>query len=224
MNKHFQRDMEHLHHELLAVLVLVEEMIQKSSKALVEHQYDAVEAVIRMDETVDEREVQIEEECLKILALHQPVAVDLRRLATVLKVNNDLERIGDLAVNLAERALVLRKYPDFEVPADVTRMVEMANGMVHRALDALLRMDGVEAQRIMSMDDEVDGLAHEVVGLLQRAMQANPNEVVAALNCFSAVHSIERIADHATNIAEDVIYLVGGDIIRHRHETGNASS
>jgi phosphate transport system protein len=224
MNKHFQRDMEHLHHELLAVLVLVEEMIQKASKALVERHYDAVGTVIKMDETVDEREVQIEEECLKILALHQPVAVDLRRLATVLKVNNDLERIGDLAVNIAERALALKKYLDFDVPANVARMVEIANGMVHAALDAFLRMDLAEAQRIMSMDDAVDSLGHEIVGQLQQAMQAVPNDVVPALNCFSAVHSIERIADHATNIAEDVIYLVGGEIIRHRHEPGNASS
>jgi phosphate transport system protein len=224
MNKHFQRDTEHLHHELLAVLVLVEEMIQEAAKALVEGQFGAVEAVVRMDETVDEREVQIEEECLKILALHQPVAVDLRRLATVLKVNNDLERIGDLAVNIAVRALVLEKYPDFEVPADVPRMVDLANGMVHSALDALLRMDGDEAHRIMGVDEEVDGLAHDVVEHLQQSMQASPNNVVPALNCFSAVHSVERIADHATNIAEDVVYLVGGEIIRHRHETGESSS
>ena len=224
MNKHFQRDMEHLHHELLAVLVLVEEMIQKASKALVERQYDAVEAVVKMDETVDEREVQIEEECLKILALHQPVAVDLRRLATVLKVNNDLERIGDLAVNIAERALTLEKYLDFDVPTDMPKMVAMANGMVHAALDAFLRMDGAEAQRILRMDNEVDSLGLEIVEQLQQAMHAVPNEVVPALNCFSAVHSVERIADHATNIAEDVIYLVGGEIIRHRHQTGNASS
>ncbi len=224
MNKHFQRDMDHLHHELLAVLVLVEEMIQKSSRALIEGHHDVLAAVVRMDETVDRREVQIEEECLKILALHQPVAVDLRRLATVLKANNDLERIGDLAVNIAHRALSLKNFPGFEVPADLAKMVELANGMVHGALDAFLRMDGVEAQRILSVDDEVDGLGHEIIQQLQQSMQASPDDVVPALNCFSAVHSVERIADHATNIAEDVIYLVGGEIVRHQHELWNTSS
>jgi phosphate transport system protein len=164
---------------------------------------------------VDEREVHVENECLKILALHQPVAGDLRRVATVLKANNDLERIGDLAVNIAKRAKSLLQYPAFPMPERLPRMAGMAVGMVRGALDAFVNLDPAEAGRIRVMDDGVDELNREIIVELTSLMESDPTMVKPGLHCFSATRQIERIADHATNIAEDVIYLVEGDIVRH---------
>ena len=153
-----------------------------------------------------------------MLALHQPVAVDLRRVATVLKVNSDLERIADLAVNISERALVLVLHPEFEFPNKLDRMVEAAIGMVRDALDAFVRLDVEAARDVCKRDDVVDELNRQVIVDLKSFLQDNIDEIEPALQYFSAARHIERIGDHATNIAEDVIYLVDGEIARHRHE------
>jgi phosphate transport system protein len=215
MSKHLQRDMDRVHREVLSLSATVEEMIDKAAQALTEQDSDLSAEVIAMDRGVDEREVRIEDECLKILALHQPVAGDLRRIATVLKANNDLERIGDLAVNIVQRAKCLREFPGFPMPGRLPRMVAMAVGMVRGALDAFVNLDPAEARRIRVMDDGVDELNREIIEELQSLMESNPATVKPGLHCFSATRQIERIADHATNIAEDVIYLVEGDIVRH---------
>ena len=172
--------------------------------------------VIAADEMVDRREVHIEEECLKILALHQPVAIDLRRIASVVKINNDLERIADLAVNVAERSISLDAFLQFEVPPKMSSMVSLATQMVRGSLDSFVNLDTAAAKRIMAMDDSLDELNVEVIQELQSLMEEHSEMVVPALHCFSASRHIERIGDHATNIAEDVIYLVAGDIVRHR--------
>jgi len=177
--------------------------------------------VIRSDHIVDEREVQIEEECLKALALHQPVAVDLRRIATVLKVNNDLERMADLTVNFAERAKSVIEHPAFVIPVRLDRMVQLTRGMVADVLDSFVNMDPVAAAAVSAQDSEVDELNREIIEALQTVMQTQPGQVIPALHCFSASRHIERISDHATNIAEDVIYMVEGVIVRHRHSSGN---
>lgn len=216
MSKHLQRDMDLVHRQMLSLSATVEEMIDKATQALTQQSENLSKEVIAMDRDVDEREVLIEDECLKILALHQPVASDLRRIATVLKANNDLERIGDLAVNIARRAMALLEYPAFPMPERLPRMVGMAVGMVRGALDAFVNLDSVEAGRICVRDDEVDELNREIIVELQLLMESDPAVVKPGLHCFSATRQIERIADHATNIAEDVIYLVEGDIVRHR--------
>jgi phosphate transport system protein len=195
---------------------MVEEMIDKAARALSERKPDLAGEVIELDNLVDEREVHIEEECLKLLALHQPVAIDLRRIATVLKVNNDLERIADLAVNIAERAKSLDDYPAYPLPAKLSRMAVTASQMVHGALDAFVNLDATAARRLIELDQTVDELNVEIIRDLQGLMQQNPNLVPPALYCFSATRHIERIADHATNIAEDVVYLAEGDIVRHK--------
>lgn len=218
MSKHLQRDMEQIHRDILVLSATVEEAIDKASRALCGRKPELAEQVMAGDEDVDRREVHIEEECLKILALHQPVAVDLRRIATVLKVNNDLERIADLAGNIAERALALCDYPNFAIPAKVRRMIDVATLMVRGALDAFVNLDAQAARRICRMDDEVDRYNCEVIEELQAQMQADPTVVVPGLHCFSAARCIERIADHATNMAEDVIYLVEGEIARHKYQ------
>jgi phosphate transport system protein len=217
MTKHLHRDMEYLHGEILSLSAFVEEMINRACRALVEGDRQQAYEVIASDEQVDQLEVKIEDDCLKMLALHQPVASDLRRIATVLKVNSDLERIADLAVNVAERAVALTECPDFHFPEKLGRMVEMAAEMVRLALDTFVNLDSKQAREICQRDDEVDQLNEEIIAELIETMQRRPQSIPAAMHCFSATRHVERIADHATNIAEDVIYLVEGDIVRHQH-------
>ncbi len=214
MSIHLQRDLESLQIQLLAQSSVVEEMIRKACRAI--HAIRPVLAAEIMDheQLVNEREVRIEEDCLKILALHQPVAVDLRRTATIMKINNDMERIADLAVNIAERAQGLTLYPEFMVPETFDRMAQLAVTMVQDALNALVRLDVDAAREVCLRDDDVDALNREVINEMRGIMKL----IEAALNLFSASRHIERIADHATNIAEDVIYLVDGEIARHKHD------
>lgn len=218
MSKHLQRDIDSLNRELLNVSSMVEEMIDKATQALASRRLDLADEVVNSDEYVDRHEVHVEEECLKMLALHQPVAVDLRRIATVMKVNADLERIADLAVSIAQRAQAMDEYPAFVIPDRLPSMVALATQMVRGVMNAFVNMDNSEARRIIAMDRAVDQLNRDIIAELQTTMQKRPDAVPAALHCFSAVRHIERIADHATNIAEDVIYLAEGDIVRHRHE------
>jgi phosphate transport system protein len=223
MTKHLHRDLTALHHEILALSAIVEEMIDKATLALCEGRVELAAEVIATDEQVDEREVRIEEECLKMLALHQPVAIDLRRIATVMKVNNDLERIADLAVNMAERSQALAEHPAFPIPVKLSTMAELAMQMVHTVLDFFVNMDATGARRVMLLDDKVDALNVEIIHELHARMQAAPEAITPSLYCFSAARHIERIADHATNIAEDIIYLVEGTIVRHQHQPLPAS-
>ena len=217
MSKHLQRDIERLNQSLLRVSSMVEEMIDKATQALSTKKYALADEVVSSDEFVDQSEVRVEEECLKMLALHQPVAVDLRRIATVMKVNNDLERIADLAVSIAQRAKAMDEYPAFTIPDLVPQMVVLATQMVRGAMDAFVNMDAAAARRIMAMDSSVDQYNRDIITMLQNDIQKRPELVAPAMHCFSAVRHIERIADHATNIAEDVVYLVEGDIVRHKH-------
>jgi phosphate transport system protein len=217
MSRHLQRDMESVHREILNLSTMVEEMIDKAALALMQRKGDVAAEVIADDEAVDKREVRIEEDCLKILALHQPVAIDLRRIATVLKVNNDLERVADMAVNVAERAQSLCDYPDFPIPEKLGKMIALATQLVRSSMNAFVKMDGAGARKLLPLDDEVDAYNVAVIHELQLVMQKHSDQVPPALHCLSAARHVERIADLATNIAEDVIYLVEGDIVRHQH-------
>jgi phosphate transport system protein len=217
MSVHLHRDMENLQRMVLGLSAVAEEMIDRSRRVFCERKYDEAAAVIGMDSEVDEREVAIEEECLKMLALHQPVASDLRRIAAVLKINNDIERIADLAVNIAQRAQCLADFPEFVVPERVVQMVDLTTQMVRSALDSFVNLDAQAARRIIRLDDTVDQHNREIIDELETQMQERPQSVAACLHCFSAVRHVERIADHAVNIAEDVIYLAEGAIVRHRH-------
>lgn len=219
MSKHLHRDLDSLNRELLSISSMVEEMIDKATQALASRRFDLADEVVNSDNYVDQHEVHVEEECLKILALHQPVAVDLRRIATVMKVNGDLERIADLAVSIAQRAQAMDEFPAFVIPDRVPAMVALATQMVRGAMNAFVNLDTVEARRIIAIDKSVDQYNRDIIAELQTVMQKRPEAVAAALHCFSAIRHIERIADHATNIAEDVIYLAEGDIVRHRHKS-----
>jgi phosphate transport system protein len=216
MTKHFHRDLENLQQEILSLSSLVEDMIDSAGRCLFEPSPERAREVIEADKQVDQREVAIEEECLKMLALHQPVAIDLRRIAVVLKINHDLERIGDLAVNIVQRADRLHQRPDFRIPAKLERMSRLATSMMRGTLNAFMDSDTDAAREICLRDDEVDDINREIIEQLIALMKQQPAMVEPAMQCFSVTRHIERIADHATNIAEDVIYLVQGEIVRHR--------
>lgn len=218
MSRHLHRDLESLEQELLAQGSLVEQMISLASRAVRELQSDLIEKLLAAEDVVNQQEVEIEEECLKILALHQPVAVDLRRVATVMKINSDLERIADLAVNIGERSQSLISHGDFPLPENVDQMAEVATSMVRDALDAFVRLDVEAARDVCLRDDLVDDLNRQLISELHKLVESDAAEIEPALHFFSASRHLERIADHATNIAEDVIYLVDGEITRHRHD------
>jgi phosphate transport system protein len=200
----------------MSVFGIVEQMIDKAVRALCDRQVQLAEEVIVADALVDEAEVRIEEDCLKILALHQPVAADLRRIATVLKINSDLERIADLACNIAERAQCMHEHPYFPIPEQLSDMVLESSKMVRMALDSFVDSNTKLARAVIQSDQAVDDFNLVVISELQSLMKQDASLVEPALHCFSASRHLERIADHAENIAEDVIYLVDGDIVRHQ--------
>ena len=216
MSKHLQRDLELIESELLALSSMTEEMIDKACVALMRRQLDIAADVIKFDAKVDEREVKIEDDCLKVLALHQPVASDLRRTAAILKINNDLERIADLAVNIAEAAERLIFFPGLVVPEDLGTMAKHARAMVRESLDSFVHLDAERARLACQSDDTIDDLHAYVITKIQDMVHRKPETVEFAFVLYSAAHQFERIADHATNIAEDVIYLVEGEIARHK--------
>jgi phosphate transport system protein len=220
MGKHLQRDLDALQRDLLALASLVEETIHKATRALRERDTGLAREVIARDVQIDAEENQIHEECLKILALHQPVAIDLRRIVSALLITTDLERMGDLAEETAERALFLSAPPHAPIPAKLQHMSELTTRMVRGSLDAFVNLDKNLAQTVLRTDDEVDRLNVEIIQEIVQIMKTAPALIEAGLSLFSATRHLERIADHATNIAEDVIYLIEGEIVRHRPPGG----
>jgi phosphate transport system protein len=216
MSKHLQRDLDYLQRDLLALADSVEEAIHKAIRSLQERDADLARQVIAGDNQIDEEENHIEEECLKILALHQPVAVDLRRIAAALQINTHLEHMADLAEDIAERALHLAQLPVIPIPEKLQRMTDLTTTMVRQSLDSFVNLDVREARRVCRFDDEVDHYNSEIIEELVAKMKESPDLVEAGLSLFSATRHLERIADHATNIAEEVVYLAEGMIIRHR--------
>ncbi len=218
MSKHLERAIENLEREILALSALVEDTVERACRALHERNHTLIDEVRERESRIDQLEVHIEEECLKILALHQPVATDLRRVAAVMKINNDLERIGDLAVNIVDRTEGISLYTDVPIPALLDRMAAAAIEMVHRALDAFVNLDSSLARAVTLQDAEIDQLNRQVIEELREFMTQRPDLAEPALQLFSASRHIEQIADHASNIAEDVLYLIQGEIARHRHD------
>ena len=194
---------------------MVEERVRMAAGAVVNHDWQAAEQIIKTDYEIDEMEVEVEEECLKVLALHQPVAVDLRFLIAVIKINNDLERIGDQAVNIAQRVRVLAKHSNPVYQFDYTLMAHKAEKMLRMSLDALVNLDEDLAFKVVTMDDEVDYIQRDAYDRIKNAMKENPAMMSYLINLYLVSRHLERLADHATNVAEEVIYLIEGEIIRH---------
>lgn len=218
MTIHMEREIEKLKTLVLSLGADVEGNVHKAVQSLQTRDAPMAEHIISADEEIDRHEVFLEEECLKILALHQPVAIDLRFVIAVLKINNDLERIGDLAVNIAERALFLTTQKPVNIPFDFAGMSEKTKTMLKMSLDALVNMDTKMAHDVCAMDDEVDAINREMYQQVQDGILKNPEEIGSLIHCLSTSRHLERIADHATNIAEDVIYMVAGEIVRHKAE------
>jgi phosphate transport system protein len=218
MSKHLERDLENLQRDILTLAASVEDLLAKATRALQDRESDVAQEVIVADSEIDSQENEVEEECLKMLALHQPVAVDLRRIAAVLKINAELERMADLAGDIAGRALVLARPPFIPIPDDLQRMTDLTTSMVRQSLDSFVHLDVRLARRVCRLDDEVDAYNDRIIQTVIGHMKESPEMVEPGLSLFSAIRYLERIADHATNIAEDVIYLVEGEIVRHRPE------
>ena len=213
---HLNQDLDEARVSLLKLSGMVEDMIALAVKSLMQRQGILASDVVRRDSDVDRAEVRIEEDCLKMLALHQPVAADLRRVTTMMKVNNDLERMADLACNIAQRADSLCPHPEFPIPSGINEMATMVTRMVRASLDAFVRNDSAMARSVIVMDDPLDAKNVQVIGVLSTSIQNDPTRVEAALHAFSASRHLEQIGDLAVSIAEDVIYMVEGVIIRHR--------
>ena len=220
MSKHLATEIERLKKRLLYLSGLVEENFLLSVQAIVERDADLAATVIEGDSKIDQTEVDLEEDCLKALALHQPVAIDLRVIIAILKINNDLERVGDLAVNIAERAAYLSVHDTVRMPADLPRMAAKTRDMLKQALDALVEEDIERANAVCAADDEVDGYNRAMYRQLEESVREQPDNLTCLMQLYAVARHLERIADHATNIAEDVIYMFTGDIIRHSGDAG----
>jgi phosphate transport system protein len=218
MSKHLARELDDLHHDILSMCAMVEEMVHQAVDELAEPNHETAREMAAKDDEIDQWDVRIEEECLKILAMHQPVATDLRRITSVLKISNELERVADLAVHIAERACGLVTWPEVYAPANLKEMAGIAGEMLRNGIDAYVNLDRELAKSVCARDETVDRLNREIIGEILSRMKESPAHVEPLLHLFSASRHVERVADHATNIAEDVVYLIDGEIIRHRPE------
>jgi phosphate transport system protein len=216
MSMHLRREIDRLKKQLLTLSASVEGSVQKAVKSISDRDDKLARTVIDRDSEIDQMEVDVEEECLKILALHQPVATDLRFIIAVLKINNDLERIGDLAVNIAERAVYLANQESVEIPFDFPKMSALTQSMLHRSLDALVTSDRALANAVCAADDELDKINREMYTRVKTGIRNRPDRIDSLINMLAVSRQLERIGDHATNIAQDVIYMIEGTIVRHR--------
>ncbi|HOP06437.1 MAG TPA: phosphate signaling complex protein PhoU [candidate division Zixibacteria bacterium] len=216
MTKHYQKEIDKLKKQLLHLTASVEERVQAAVSSVTEGDVKLAREVIEGDHEIDLMEVELEEELLKILALHQPVAIDLRFIVAALKINSDLERIGDLAVNIAERASQLRDFNVRSAPFRLEEMLGLVVAMVKGSTDALINMDADLARTICDTDDQVDEVHREAYRNTLVRIVDTPDQADYYISLVSISRNLERIADHATNIAEDVIYMVEGEIVRHQ--------
>jgi phosphate transport system protein len=215
MTKHFRKELDNIKKRILTLSALVEEKVQQATRAVENIDAELAQNIIKTDYEIDEMEVEIEEECLKVLALHQPVAVDLRFIIAVIKINSELERIGDQAVNIAQRVEVIAKRPKPPFMFDYAEMGQKAERMLKMSLDALVNLDVDIAYKVITMDDEVDHIKNDAYDKIKQAIKDLPERVGYYINLLLISRHLERLADHATNIAEEVIYLVEGEIYRH---------
>jgi phosphate transport system protein len=215
MQRHFHEELEALKQTLLAMGGLVEDQIRRAMRALIERDDVIAQEVIDRDRQVNTYDIEVDEQCVNLLALHQPAAGDLRSITTAMKIVTDLERIGDQAVNIAERALELNREPQLKPYIDLPRMADRAQRMVKESLDAFVARDTALARQVCGEDAEVDALKEQIFRELLTFMMEDPRTVSRAIRVILISRSMERVADHATNIAEMVIYLVEGKMVRH---------
>jgi phosphate transport system protein len=212
---HFQRELETLKENLLKMATLVEEVLRDAIQSLVKRDSDLAKKTMQKEDQINLMENTIDEMCLKLLALRQPMAVDLRFITSAMKIITDLERMGDQAVNICERVFSLNQEPQLKPYIDIPRMAEIAQSMVKDVLDAFVNRDSKLARSVCERDDLVDGLNDQVFRELLTYMISDPKTITRAVHLMIVCRCLERIADHATNIAEDVIFMVDALVIKH---------
>jgi phosphate transport system protein len=212
---HFQEELDQLKSRLLEMGGLAEDRMRTAVRALVDRDPALVDAVLTGDTPVNHLHIEIDSRCVKLLALHQPMAVDLRVILSAVKINTDLERVGDLAVNIAEAAVRYLAHSPVKELIDIPRMADIAHGMLRDALDAFVRRDTQLAQEVLNADDALDALKTQVFRELLTYMLQDPHKIEPSLDLILVSRHLERIGDHATNIAEDVIFMVSARDVRH---------
>lgn len=213
--RHFHEELDHLKQTLLAMGALVEDQIRRAMRALIERDDALARQVIERDREVNAYDLEVDEKCVELLALHQPAAGDLRFITTAMKIVTDLERIGDQAVNVAQRAAELSLEPQLKPYIDLPRMADAAQRMVKESLDAFVARDTALARRVCSEDASVDALNHQIFRELLTFMMEDPKTIPRAIRLILIARFLERVADHATNIAEMVVYMVDSKMVRH---------
>jgi phosphate transport system protein len=219
--RHFTEELEELRKELLTMAGLVELAVHQSVLSLTQRDQDRAQQVLVSEARINQLEIRIDELATRLLALHQPMARDLRFLTAAIKINNDLERMGDLAVNIVERSLSLISQPPVKPMIDIPRMAQLAESMVRNSLDSFVKSDAELARSVLVSDDAVDNLRDSITKELIGFMEQDPSTVSRALDLILVARNLERIADHATNIAEDVLFLIQGVDVRHHAEEGS---
>ena len=216
--RHFEQELEKLKFKLLEMSALVESAVYRSVKAVVEKDEELAQQVLKNEGRINELEIEIDDLAISLLALQAPLAADLRLVTAAIKINNDLERMGDLSVSIAQSAMALMKEPVIRPLIDIPHIAGLAQSMVRKALDAFVNRDADLARSVLASDDAVDNMRtasyHELISF----MENNPRQIGQALYLLSVVRNLERIADHSTNIAEDVLFLVKGIDVRHHNE------
>jgi phosphate transport system protein len=215
---HFQEELAQLTSRLLEMGGLAEDRVRSAVTALVERDTALVAQVLGGDQPINQLHIEIDSRCVRLLALHQPMAVDLRVILSAVKINTDLERVGDMAINIAEAARRYLRHPPVKALIDIPRMAELAHGMLRDALDAFVRRDTDLAQRVLNADDTLDSLKTQVFRELLTYMLQDPHTIEPSLDLILISRHLERVGDHATNIAEDVIFMVSARDVRHHAE------
>jgi phosphate transport system protein len=223
MTAHLHKEIEKLKRKILSISAHVDQAIENAVRALKDRSLKLAQKVIANDGQIDQMEVELEEDCLKVLALYQPVAIDLRYVIAILKINNDLERIADQAVNIAERSAALASVKKIEYPDELTQMLDRTHTMLRKSLKALIELDTGLAREVIEADDEVDNLNRRMFDLSLKRIKKSPQQADSLVTLLSVSRHLERIADQVTNIAEDVIYMVEGKIVRHEKLEENTS-
>jgi phosphate transport system protein len=221
MSAHFLRDVDKLKRQILALSAEVESDLRLAVRAVEERNEQLARHVVDRETQTNAMEVEVEDDCLKILALHQPVATDLRYIIAILKINQDLERIGDLAVHIAERGLFLCAQSPLNIPFRLGEMADKAQAMLKKVLDAFVNLNEAAAHEVCAADSEIDAINRDIFQQVKKAVTQNPALFESLLHIMHIARHLERIADHATNIAEDLIYLIEGRIVRHTPEVSD---
>ena len=221
MNIQLQKEIEKLKKQILTLSAEVEDNVRTAVRSVEERDAALAHSVIKRDNDTNMEEVDVEEECLKILSLHQPVASDLRYIIAVLKINQDLERIGDLAVHIAERAIFLCSRPHIAIPVRLEQMANKTQQSLKKVLDAFVNFNETAAREVCASDREIDDMNQEIFQQVKAVIVKNPDQFESLLQIMHISRHLERIGDHATNIAEDLIYLIEGRIVRHKPDVSD---